>query len=141
MARRAKPQATMAAVKLVQVDARRLVTVRPDAPLWQMSPAALDLDVLVEMKAGPIVRLQPPAGAADDLVAAMADALRAAGAVAVRLMAAGRGEQPVAEQEAARAVQPSQTPRQAVMAMVEAATADKKLLAELCGQVMDREGL
>lgn len=118
-------------VRQVQLEPRRLITLRSDARVERTD---------VE---GAIVRVQPVPGAADAEVAGFVDRLRSLGVVAVKLLPRPPETSPVAPGETASAEAPTAaTIRQTVEQMIEEArTADRDALRELVQEALGRSGL
>ncbi len=114
--------------------ARELMTVQPGDGCWKGTlPKRKKFD-------GLIVRLQPPATATDEEVAALRKFYEARGAE--RVFVSPRARSAVLPEKAMTTSVPKETARQAVVALVAESNAkDKASLHALCELVMSEEGL
>lgn len=131
------PRDEVHAAKVERVElegSRRLLTVAPDllafAALTMPSATVVDVE-------GALVRMRPPDGATDALVAAAKACLLRSGALAVRVMPRARGAV-LSTPPAAR--EPPKRHREVVLSLA-AASPDAKQLCTLLNEIMDEVGI
>ncbi len=140
-----KPGFASASVVFVPVDARRLVTIGPDHPMWsdrherKITFGDGMLSELVRMKDA-IVRLQPPAFSLPEDIEQIAAVIRD-GAASVKVMPAAPEDRVLVE-AAPPTPESVQTIREVVYEMVTVArTGDRDLLVDVVEEALCAAGL
>ena len=121
-------------VEQFELDARRLITIELNSPIWTDASVHAHRDV-----EGCIVRVKPPSTVTPEDIERVLAELRQCGAVAVRLLPQERG---VALPASAKAATPTKaTAREVILEMVDEVRTDQDALRELVETTMDLEGM